>query len=101
VIILSPLKQYAEQNLKRFNDHDNSYKSLLIDSDGTRDIDKLNRFATQNCKEKMLFSATYKSVDIISEFIHSFSEKHTLVIIDELLKTDFKILFMSATPAYL
>jgi len=114
VILLSPLKQYAEQNSDRYNEYFKDYHCLIIDSDGTRDIDVIKKFIKKNRFKKMLFSCTFKSVDIVNKFIHKL--ENNIVIIDEfhnlsrnniidkddemnkLLLSDNDILFQSATP---
>ena len=50
VILLSPLKQYAEQNIDRYMEYDPSRKHLLVDSDGTRDINEIREFIKNNNK---------------------------------------------------
>ena len=113
IVILSPLREFARQNLNRFIEYGyDRNNTLLVDSDGDRDIDSIKRFiqSTNNC----LISTTYKSMDIISECLELFND--VLFIIDEfhnlskanifdetdniykLLKSNHKILFMSATP---
>ena len=120
VIIISPLKQFAEQNMDKFNEYCDNFESLLIDSDGERNINNINKFIKDNKNKKLLFSATFKSVDVINEFIDNL--KNVIVIIDEfhnlsrnnvyceddekdvndplytLLHSKHKILFQSATP---
>lgn len=114
VILLSPLKQYAEQNADRYNEYFNDFCHLIIDSDGTRDIDEIKKFIEDNKNKKLLFSCTFKSVDIVNKFIDDLD--NNIVIIDEfhnlsrnnivdenddinkLLMSDSKILFQSATP---
>jgi superfamily II DNA or RNA helicase len=132
VIIISPLKQFAEQNIKRFNQYTNEFISLLIDSDGTRNVDEIKQFLKNNKDKKILLSVTYKSVDILNKVIRVISKlKDIMLIVDEfhnlsknniyqeeideeyiedeiveinknplyeLLKSDHKILFQSATP---
>ena len=44
VIFISPLKQFAEQNLERYAQYDNNRSCLLIDSDGTRDVEEIKDF---------------------------------------------------------
>jgi superfamily II DNA or RNA helicase len=119
VILLSPLKQFAEQNSDRYKQYFNDYCPLLIDSDGTRDIEEIKKFIkkknNKNNKKKLLFSCTFKSVDVVNQFIE-FLPTNTIVIIDEfhnlsrnniveeedemnkLLVSDATILFQSATP---
>jgi len=113
VIILSPLKQFAKQNLDRFIEYD-QFESILIDSDGSRDINDINSFIKKNKNKRCVFSSTYKSIDIVNKFIDRLN--NVIVIIDEfhnlsknnindindyfykLLDSDHKILSMSATP---
>ena len=112
IIIISPLKQFAKQNLDKFVEYGWQYKTLLIDSDGERDIKTIKKFIKDN--SSFLVSSTYCSVDVIQQCF-----KHTndlLIIVDEfhnLSKTNlidekdhfykilygkYRILFMSATP---
>ena len=114
VIIISPLRQFAKQNLDRYIEYGYKYNTLLVDSDseGTRDKKYIKNFIKDN--NNFLISSTFDSVDviyscskymtdplfIIDEF-HNISKNN---IIDEdddfykLLNSDHKILFMSATP---
>src|SRR3989344_3478787 len=113
VIYLSPLKQYAEQNLTRFKQYVDDYKCLLIDSDGTRDKKEIKKFIKEN--DKIMLSFTYASTDmfnnikkylnnyiiVIDEF-HNLSRRNILDEEDEinkiLIDKKIKIMFMSATP---
>ena len=110
ILIISPLKQFAKQNLDRYIEYGYKFKTLLVDSDGERDIDIINKFIQSN--DKCLISCTYDSVDVIYKYIND----NFLIIIDEfhnlsknnifneddyfykILNSDNKILFMSATP---
>ena len=126
IIIISPLKQFAKQNLDKYNEYGHSLKatasldnrhqrgyknkSILVDSDGSRDIDEIKEFINNNLN--YLISTTYKSVDIIVEL----NLENCLIIVDEfhnlsknnitnedddfykLLNSNNKFLFMSATP---
>ena len=113
VVILSPLREFASQNLNRFIEYGYDKKNtLLVDTDGNRDIDSIKEFIGNH--DNILISCTYNSMDLISECLELF--KDTLFIIDEfhnlskanisddennifkLLTSDHKILFMSATP---
>jgi superfamily II DNA or RNA helicase len=112
IIIISPLKQFAKQNLDRYIEYGYQYKTLLVDSDGERDINEIKKFITEDTN--FLISATFCSVDVISKLLELFSDP--LFIIDEfhnlskanvidknddfnkILSSDKKILFMSATP---
>jgi superfamily II DNA or RNA helicase len=109
VIMISPLKQFAKQNLDHYVQYGRT-NTLLLDSDGTRDIDQVNEFINNNAK--FLISATYKSVDILQQL----NLTNSMIIIDEfhnlsknnvcneeddfykLLISNNKFLLMSATP---
>ena len=114
IIIISPLIEFALQNLSRYIEYGyNEINTILINSDGIRDIDIIKTKIKEN--EKLLISSTFKSMDIINECLDLFDQE-TLFIIDEfhnlsknnisnkdddiykLLITNHKILFMSATP---
>lgn len=112
IILVSPLKEFAYQNLTRFIEYGYDKKTLLVNSDGIRDINEIKQFIRNN--NNFLISCTYCSVDLISECLDLFN--NPLFIIDEfhnlskanisdknndiykLLKSTHKILFMSATP---
>ena len=115
IIIISPLKASAYQNLKRYIEYGyDKNKTLLIDSDinGIRDIDYIINYIKNN--NTFLISVTYDSMDLISKCLELFD--NPLFIIDEfhnlskgniidksndinkLLVSNHKILFMSATP---
>jgi len=113
IIIISPLKEFANQNLNRFIEYGyNKLNTLLVDSDGIRDIENIKKFIKEN--EKLIISTTYNSMDLISNCLNLFN--NPLFIIDEfhnlskanindetndiykLLISNHKILFMSATP---
>jgi superfamily II DNA or RNA helicase len=113
IIILSPLREFASQNLNRFIKYGyDKNNTLLVDSDGNRDIDSIKEIIKN--KNKLLISCTYNSMDLITECLELF--KDALFIVDEfhnlskanisddenhifkLLMSDYKILFMSATP---
>ena len=115
IIIISPLKEFAFQNLSRYIDYGyNKNNTVLIDSDGIRDVEIIKSKIEKN--KKLLISSTFKSVDIISECLDLFNPQNTLFIIDEfhnlsknnisdknddiykLLISNHKMLFMSATP---
>lgn len=118
IIIISPLKQFAEQNLMRYCEYDNNLisNSMLIDSDGTRDLTKIKKFIKKRKDIGILFSSTYKSVDIINQILTELDLSETIVIFDEfhnisitnltnpddainqLLNSKQRILFLSATP---
>ena len=119
VVILSPLKQFAKQNMDRFVEYGfPRANTLLVDSDGCRDITRVREFITGNSAGGFLISATYDSADVISNVLADIQNPaQTLFICDEfhnlsvanvndetdpmnkiLVATGFKKLFMSATP---
>jgi superfamily II DNA or RNA helicase len=110
IILLSPLKQFAQQNLEKFVSYGYKNKTLLVDSDGERDINEINKFINSN--KSFLISSTFCSIDVIiqcnftnSLFIidefHNLSKNNITNKDDDfykLLNSNHKILFMSATP---
>ena len=113
VIILSPLKQYCIQNMERFKSEFKykDYESLIIDSDGTRNVNQILKFLKSN--KKNILSVCFKSCDILYEILGKLN--NFIIIIDEfhniskndifydsemhkILCSNSKILFMSATP---
>jgi len=111
VVIFSPLKQHAQQNLERFkNELDDYDQYILVDSDGMRDIRQL---IPKLINKKIIFSVTYKSIDIINK-LKLFG--NVGVVIDEFhnltydnitnendlfykfFTKDYNYLFVSATP---
>ena len=112
IIIISPLREFANQNLKRFIEYGYNSQSLLVDTDGERNLDNIKEIIKKN--KKLLISTTYKSMDLIKDCLDLF--ENVLFIIDEfhnlskaninnidndiykLLKSNHKIFFMSATP---
>jgi hypothetical protein len=63
IVILSPLKQFAKQNLDKFIEYGNKNNTLLVDSDGERDIDEIKKFINTN--NSFLISSTFCSIDVI------------------------------------
>jgi superfamily II DNA or RNA helicase len=119
IVILSPLKQFAKQNMDRFVEYGfPRANTLLVDSDGCRDIGKVGEFIAGHVDCGFLISATYDSADIISSVLDAFNNLgQTLFICDEfhnlsaanvyeatdpmnkiINASGFKKLFMSATP---
>ena len=113
VIILSPLREFASQNLNKFIEYGYDKKNTrLVDSDGDRDINSIKKFIQSN--NRFVISCTYDSMDLISECLELFND--ALFIIDEfhnlskanissednniykLLISKHRILYMSATP---
>ena len=81
IIIISPLRQFAKQNLDRYIEYGYKHKTLLIDSDntGTRDETKIMNFIISN--NNFLISTTYQSVDLINKYLFLFD--NPLIIVDE------------------
>ena len=115
IIFISPLKQFAKQNLDRYIEYGyNKDNTLLVNSDGERDIEQVEKFIKD--KKKFVISSTYCSVDIIYESLKYMNQKEVLIIVDEfhnisktnmideednfnkILYSQYRILFMSATP---
>jgi superfamily II DNA or RNA helicase len=112
IIILSPLKCYATQNLNVFTNSLKDYSSNLISQDGERNIEKILNFK----KEKNIYSSTFCSADVVINLIEHL--ENTILIIDEFHNLSYnnisnnncniykiltsnkisKKLFMSATP---
>ena len=65
VIFISPLKQFAEQNIDRYKEYDPNRHYELIDSDGIRDFDEIKNIIKKH--KKVMLSVTYKSCDIITQ----------------------------------
>ena len=112
IVILSPLRQFAKQNLEKYIEYGYKNKTLLVDSDGTRNSAEIKKFIESN--ELFIISSTYCSVDMIYEnlqymnnpfFIidefHNLSKRNVTDKNDDfykLLNSNVKIMFMSATP---
>ena len=112
IVIISPLKQFAKQNLDRYIEYGFKNNTLLVDSDGTRDKKEIKKFIKSN--ESFIISATYCSVDMIRKCLKYM--KDPFIVIDEfhnlsknnvslddddfykVLNSNNKFLFMSATP---
>lgn len=111
VFIFSPLRFLTEQNLERIKLYLPKYNHLLIDSDGTRDINDIINKLDKNT----VYSCTFRSAsDIISELVnngYNFNIKNTILIVDEahnllnntklieLCKFFSKVLLVTATPS--
>lgn len=111
IIFFAPTKELAMQSANTLNKYFPNYNCILISSDGTRDNDKII------LKSKNILASTYKSCDIINKLITKLTNPY--IIIDEfhnlsqndlsnknnefynLLHSDYRILFLSATPKYL
>jgi superfamily II DNA or RNA helicase len=112
IIILSPLKCYATQNLNVFTNALKDYSCNLISQDGERNIEKI----LNSKKEKNIYSSTFCSADVVINLIDHLED--TILIIDEFHNLSYnnisnnncniykiltsdkisKKLFMSATP---
>ena len=112
VIILSPLKQFAKQNLDRYIEYGYKHSTLLVDSDGCRDVEYIKEFINNN--RRFVISATYDSIDVIYECIdlmykpffiidefHNLSKNNVTNegdIFYKVINSKHRKLFMSATP---
>lgn len=81
IIIISPLKQFAKQNLDRFVEYGFNSPTLLIDSDndGTRNFNDIKKFIKSN--KKFVISSTFCSVDIINKCLKYLN--NPFIIVDE------------------
>jgi predicted helicase len=80
IIIISPLKQFAQQNLDRFVEYGfNKSNTLLVDSDGTRDKIEIKKFIKSH--DSFLISSTFCSVDMIRQCLAYM--KDPFIIVDE------------------
>ena len=111
IIIISPLKEFAKQNLDKYIEYGLTSNTLLVDSDGGRDLKQIKKFIKSN--QTFLISSTFCSVDVIFKSLKYMN--NSLIIIDEfhnlsknnvtnedddfykLLNSNQRILFMSAT----
>ena len=113
IILLSPLKQSAKQNMDKYIEMGYPCNNaLLVDSDGERDPEQIKNFVENN--ENFLISATFCSIDIIYKTLEFMNQP--LIIVDEfhnisknnvtnedddfykVLYSEHKMIFMSATP---
>jgi len=112
IILISPLKQFAKQNLNKYIEYGYKNNTLLVDSDGERDVKQIEKFIKLN--NSFIISSTFCSVDVINECLKYMT--NPLIIIDEfhnisktnildendnfnkILYSEYLILFMSATP---
>jgi len=81
VIFISPLKSYCQQNKERFEEQLTGFHTEIVDSEGTRDTDKLKLILAEPGKRKALF-VTFKSLDVIMKLWENV--KHGYFIIDEM-----------------
>jgi superfamily II DNA or RNA helicase/uncharacterized protein YeaO (DUF488 family) len=82
IIFIVPLKCQAEQIIDRVKDYSNdNYKCLLVDSDGTRDVEQIYKFIKKN--NCVFISSTYKSCDVINQLLGKYSDINPFIIVDE------------------
>lgn len=120
-VIFSPTRALAEQNLNKVSQfYPPQSIALLIDSDGCRNIEKIN-FNIQKARQQnlpLIISLTFHSCDVFKLISHNLPEKETLCIVDEfhnipgkvfidenhLLRQSLllakRVLFVSATPRF-
>lgn len=112
VIIISPLKEFAKQNLNRYIEYGYKNNNLLVSSDGTRNVDEIKKFIKSN--DKFLLSSTFCSIDCIQQILqycinpliiidefHNLSKNNVINEEDDfykILNSNHEIMFMSATP---
>jgi superfamily II DNA or RNA helicase len=111
IIILSPTRALAQQNLEKFKEYlKNKYNYILISIDGKRKIDEIKKIL----KNKNIISSTFDSCDLVNLLIVEL--KNCYIIIDEfhnlsenninnkdneinkLLNINYNKIFVSATP---
>lgn len=117
IVIISPLIQFSEQNLERFENMIPGTESILINSEGIRDYSILKDQLSKKYTNSILLSLTYASIDILNKILDQLNLEKSIFIVDEfhnlsknnLLNKDdemykflnnkkLKILFQSATP---
>uniref|UniRef100_A0A6C0DZU4 Helicase ATP-binding domain-containing protein n=1 Tax=viral metagenome TaxID=1070528 RepID=A0A6C0DZU4_9ZZZZ len=78
IIIISPLRYLAFQNLQKFKEYyKEKYNYILVSLDGMRDINLI----TQTLKTKNIISTTFNSCDIINKLIEKLDKLY--IIVDE------------------
>jgi len=78
IIILSPTRALAQQNLEKFKEYlKNTYNHILISIDGKTNIDEINKILT----EKNIISSTFDSCNTVNLLINKL--KNCYVIVDE------------------
>ena len=109
IFIFSPLTMLTEQNLDNIKKYIPNYNHILVDCNGTRDINIINK----NLNEYTIFSSTFKSAEeviskifeenniLLGDSILIVDEAHNLLNLNNLIKTvkSFnKVLLVTATP---
>ena len=122
IIILTPLISTTEQILNHYKNYYSKYENInfhLINCKATRNVKDFEDNIKDKENGKNIIASTYNSVDIINKLLINneiFNCDNTLIIIDEfhnlsdnmlndteneinkILISDFKIVFISATP---
>ena len=111
IIFFAPTKELCVQTFGVYQNYFKDYNCCLISGDGTRDIKKIKT------RKKNIFVSTFKSCDVINTIINKLEDPY--IIIDEfhnisqndiankkkdfyeILHSDYRILFLSATPRHL
>ena len=86
IIILSPLRLYADQLLQSFSKYFTNYEKNLITMDGNRNISEI----IKNKKEFNIYSSTYCSSNIIYELLDYL--ENTILIIDEFHNLSYDVI---------
>ena len=111
VIILSPTRALAQQNLEKFKEYQkNNYNYVLVSIDGKRKVDEIEKIL----KSKNIISSTYDSCDVVNLLINKLDNCYIIIdefhnlsennikdynnVINKLLSRDINKLFVSATP---
>lgn len=111
IIFFAPTKELCIQTYGVYRNYFTNHNIVLISGDGTRNPNMIS------IKEKNIYVSTFKSCDIVNTIINKL--KNPFIIIDEfhnlsendiskatnhlysILHSQYKILFLSATPKYL
>jgi len=96
VIFITPLKQYAKQNIDRYHIYEPSRESIMVNSDGIRNVPILKHFIKKN--DKKLLSVTYDSCDIINKIIGDLDD--VLVIFDEFHNFSYNNIYDETNDIY-
>ncbi len=111
IFIFSPLTMLTEQNLDNLINYLPSYNHILVDVNGTRDINIIN----EKLNQKTIYSCTFKSAEEIISKIFNVNNNvklsnNTILIVDEahnilnlnnilnLINKFNKVLLVTATP---
>ena len=86
IIILSPLRIYADQHLQSFTNYFNNYEKNLITMDGNRDLSNL----IENKKDFNIYSSTYCSANIVYDMLEYL--ENIILIIDEFHNLSYDVI---------